>query len=79
MPSQGLGGMGGMGSVNVCLPWKSGLTFDHVLGGLRGGLRNRETGVELHNLPGAMNDIYDTLRGSLVSLCDFYLFLIFTD
>ncbi|KIM77544.1 hypothetical protein PILCRDRAFT_11971 [Piloderma croceum F 1598] len=27
----GLGGMGGMGSANVRLPWKSGLTFDHVL------------------------------------------------
>jgi hypothetical protein len=52
MPSQGLGGMGGMGSANVRPPGKSGLTFDHILSRLQG---------ELHNLTGAMTDIHDTL------------------
>jgi hypothetical protein len=35
---------------------------------LQGGLQKSwETGAELHNLKGAMNDIHDTLGGSLVS------------
>jgi hypothetical protein len=29
--------------------------------------KSREPGAELHNLTGAMNDIRDTLGGSLVS------------
>jgi hypothetical protein len=77
MPSQGLGGMGGMGSANVRPPGKSGLTFDHILSRLQGELqKSRETGTELHNLTGAVADIHDTLGGSLVSLLQFYLFFI---
>jgi hypothetical protein len=62
---QGLGGIGGMGSRSVRPPGKSELTFDHILSRLQGELQ--ETGVELHNYINAMNDIYDTLDGSLVS------------
>ena len=65
---QGLGGMGGMGGGIGRPPGKSGLTFDHILSRLQGELqKSRETGAELHNLTGAMNDIHDTLGGSLVS------------
>ena len=68
MQPQGLGGMGGMGSGSVRAAGKSGLTFDHILSRLQGKLqKGRETGVELHNLTGAMNDIHDMLGGSLVS------------
>jgi hypothetical protein len=68
MQAQGLGGMGGVGSVNVRVPGKSGLTFDQILSRLQGELqKSRETGAELHNLTGAMNDIHNTLGGSLVS------------
>jgi hypothetical protein len=60
--------MGGMGAGSVRAPGKSGLTFDHILSRLQGELqKSRETGAELHNLTGAMNDIHDTLGGSLVS------------
>ena len=66
MQPQGLGGMGGMGSGSVRPSGKSGLTFDHILSRLQGELqKSRETGVELHNLTGAMNNIHDTLGGSL--------------
>ncbi|KIM79867.1 hypothetical protein PILCRDRAFT_823052 [Piloderma croceum F 1598] len=66
MQPQGLGGMGGMGAGSVRAPGKSGLTFDHILSRLQGELqKSRETGAELHNLTGAMNDIHDTLGGSL--------------
>jgi hypothetical protein len=62
MQAQGLGSMGG-GSVRP--PGKSGLTFDHMLRRLQGELqKTRETGAELHNLTGAMNDMHDTLGGS---------------
>ena len=58
-----------MGSGNVRVPGKSGLIFDHILSRLQGELqKSRETGAELPNLTGAMNDIHDTLGGSLVSL-----------
>jgi hypothetical protein len=70
MQAQGLGGMGGMGGGSIRPPGKSGLTFDHILGQLQG--KSWETGVEPHNLTGAMNDIHDTLGGSLV--CFIYLF-----
>jgi len=74
MQPQGLGGMGGMGSGNVRPPGKSGLTFDHILSRLQGELqKSRETGAELHNLTGAMNDIHETLGGSLVRH-KYYLF-----
>ena len=67
MQPQGLGGMGGMGSGSVRAPGKSGLTFDHILSRLQGELqKSRETGAELHNLTRAMNDIHDTLGGSLL-------------
>jgi hypothetical protein len=35
------------------------------------------TGAELHNLMGAMNDIHDTLGGSLVSLRFLFVFNIY--
>ena len=67
MQPQGLGGIGGMGSGSIRPPGKSGLTFDHILSRLQGKLQKScETGVELHNLTGAMNDIHNTLGGSLV-------------
>ncbi|KAJ6602546.1 hypothetical protein DFH09DRAFT_1125089 [Mycena vulgaris] len=65
MPHQGLNGMGGMGG-SVRPPGKSGLTFDHILSRLQGELtKSRETGQDLQTLSGAMNDIQDTLGGSL--------------
>jgi hypothetical protein len=69
MQPQGLGGMGSMGSRSVRPPGKSGLTFDHILSRLQGELlKSHETGAELYNLTGAMNDIHDTLGGSLVCI-----------
>jgi hypothetical protein len=57
-----------MGSGSVMPSGKSKLTFDHILSRLPGELQeNRETGTELHNLTGTMNDIHNTPRGSLVS------------
>ncbi|KAJ7603989.1 hypothetical protein DFH06DRAFT_1487894 [Mycena polygramma] len=65
MPHQGLNGMGGMGA-SMRQPGKSGLTFDHILSRLQGELtKSRETGQDLQTLSGAMNDIQDTLGGSL--------------
>ncbi|KAF7329040.1 Glycosyltransferase family 69 protein [Mycena venus] len=62
----GLNGMGGMGA-SMRAPGKSGLTFDHILSRLQGELtKSRETGQDLQTLSGAMNDIQDTLGGSLV-------------
>jgi hypothetical protein len=50
-------------------------TFDHILSRLQGELKkSRETGAELYNLTGAMNDIHDTLGGSLVS-CSAVLYI----
>ena len=67
MQPQGLVGMGGMGG-SMRPPGKSGLTFDHILSRLQGELqKSRETGAELHSLNGSMNDIHDTLGGTLVS------------
>jgi hypothetical protein len=69
MQAQSLDGMGGMGGGNIRPPGKSGLTFDHILSRLQGELqKSRETGAVLHNFTGAMNDIHDTLGGSLVRL-----------
>ena len=49
-------------------PVKSRLAFDHIMNRLQVELqKSRETGAELHNLTGVMNDIHDTLGGSLVS------------
>jgi hypothetical protein len=49
-------------------PGKSRLAFNHILHRLQVELqKSRETGAELHNLTGVMNDIHDTLGGSLVS------------
>ncbi|KAG2355594.1 hypothetical protein BDR07DRAFT_1453736 [Suillus spraguei] len=45
---------------------KNGLTFDHILSRLQSELqKSRETGAELHSLSTAMNDIHDTLGGSV--------------
>jgi len=58
-----LGGMGG----SMRPPSKNGLTFEHILSRLQGELqKSRETGAELHSLSTAMNDIHDTLGGSVV-------------
>ncbi|KAJ7034774.1 hypothetical protein C8F04DRAFT_1101088 [Mycena alexandri] len=58
-------GMGGMGG-GMRQPGKSGLTFDHILSRLQGELtKSRETGQDLQTLSGAMNEIQDTLGGSL--------------
>jgi hypothetical protein len=68
MQPQGLGGMGGMNS-GMRPPGKSSLTFNHILCRLQGQLQKcRETGAELHNVTSAMNDIHDTLGGSIVRL-----------
>ncbi|KAH7921658.1 hypothetical protein BV22DRAFT_1132085 [Leucogyrophana mollusca] len=65
LQSQGLGGMGGMGG-SMRPPGKSGLSFDHILSRLQGELqKSRDTGAELHSLTNAMNEIHDTLGGSL--------------
>ena len=57
-----------MGSGSIRPPEKNRLTFDHILSCLQGELQKSwETGVELHNLMGTMNDIHDTLGRSLVS------------
>ena len=69
MQATGLGRMGGMGSGNVRQPGRSHFTFDHILSSLQGELQmSRETGAELHNLMGAMNNIHDTLSGELIVL-----------
>jgi hypothetical protein len=58
-------GLGEMGAWGVCAPRKSILTFNHILSQLQGELQNsRETGTELRNLTGTMNDIHDTLGAS---------------
>ena len=55
-------------------PGKRGLDFDHVLSRLQGELqKSGETSAELHNLNGAMNDIHDTLGGSLVCVYPCYM------
>ncbi|KAJ7625406.1 hypothetical protein B0H17DRAFT_907641, partial [Mycena rosella] len=65
VPHPGLNGMGGMGG-SMRPPGKSGLTFDHILSRLQGELtKSRETGQDLQTLSGAMNEIQDTLGGSL--------------
>ncbi|KAJ6510379.1 hypothetical protein C8R45DRAFT_963896 [Mycena sanguinolenta] len=67
MPHPGLNGMGGMGA-SMRAPGKSGLTFDHILSRLQGELaKSRETGQDLQTLSGAINEIQDTLGGSLPS------------
>jgi hypothetical protein len=64
MQPQGLVGMGG----SMRPPGKSGLTVDHILNRLQGELqKSRETGAELHSLNGSINEIHDTLGGTLVS------------
>ncbi|KAG2127123.1 hypothetical protein DEU56DRAFT_706101, partial [Suillus clintonianus] len=57
-----LGGMGG----SMRPPGKNGLSFDHILSRLQGELqKSRDTGAELHSLSSSMNDIHDTLGGSV--------------
>lgn len=68
MQLQGLGGMDGMGG-DMRPPGKSGLSFDHFLSCLQGEIqKSQETGAELHNIMSAMNDIHNTLDGSIVCL-----------
>ncbi|KAI6021229.1 hypothetical protein EDC04DRAFT_2901297 [Pisolithus marmoratus] len=65
LQSQALGVMGGMGG-SVRPPGKSGLSFDHILSRLQGELlKSRETGAELHSITTAMNELQDTLGGTL--------------
>ena len=64
MQPQGLVGMGG----SAHPPGKSGLTFDHILSRLQGKpQKSHETGAEPHSFNGSMNEIHDTLGGTLVS------------
>ena len=47
---------------------KSSVGFDHILNRLQEELqKNGEMGALSYNLTGPMNDIHDTLGGSLVS------------
>ena len=58
--------MGGMGA-NMRLTGKSGISFDYILGRFQGELQKScESVAELHFL-GTMNEIHETLQGSLVS------------
>ena len=71
--------MGGMGIGSVRPRDKSWLTFDHTISRLPGELQKTyEAGAELHNLTGAMDDIHDTLGGSLVSFA-FMLLIKYTN
>ena len=71
LAQQGLGGMGGMRP-----PGKSGLSFDVILSRLQGELqKSRETGAELNSLNGAMNEIHDTLGGTLVCLQQLFSYI----
>jgi hypothetical protein len=54
----------GMGD-SVHLAGKSGLAFDHILNRLHKSLG---TGAGLRSLNGSMNEIHDTLGGTLVSI-----------
>lgn len=79
MQPHGLGGMGGMGT-SMQPPGKSGLTFDHILSCLQGKLqKSRETGAELHNVTNAMNDIHDTLGGSIVCFISHFYVCVLND
>jgi hypothetical protein len=61
---KGLVGMDG----SMRPPGKSGLTFDHILNRLQGKLqKSRKTGAEIHSLNGSINEIHNTLGGTLVS------------
>ena len=63
MQAQGLGGMG------TSEPGEERVDVLSHLSGLQGELlKSRETGVELHNHTGTMNDIHDISGGPLVSL-----------
>ena len=67
-PPSPAGTLGGMGGASLgARTNKSGLTFDHILGRLQSELmKSREVGAELSGLTNAMNDIQDTLGGSVV-------------
>ncbi|KIM76538.1 hypothetical protein PILCRDRAFT_645865 [Piloderma croceum F 1598] len=57
-----------MGSTSVRSPGKSALIFDYILSRFQGELqKSRETGASLQNLTGPIDDIHDTLGGSLPS------------
>ena len=67
MQPRGLVSMGGMGD-SIRSPGKIGLTFNHILSCLQGELQKScETGAELHSLNGLMNEIHNTLSGTMVS------------
>lgn len=60
--------LGGMGA-GAPRQGKSGLTFDHLLSRLQSELlKSRETGSELTQLNGTMNDIQESLGGAIVRL-----------
>lgn len=62
--------MGGMGGSTRAPGTRSGLSFDHIMSKIQSELqKSRETGAELHGLSTTMNDIQDTLGGTLVRLC----------
>jgi hypothetical protein len=56
-----------MGSVNVKEPKGSSLSITFLVD-CKGSYRRVERGVELCNLTGAMNNIHDTLGGSMVCI-----------
>ena len=62
--ANGLSGIGGLGG-GMRPPGKSsGLTFDHIISRLQGELsKSRETGTDLNNVSGSINEIGDIISG----------------
>lgn len=70
MQSESMGG-------SVQLPGKSGLMFDHILSWLQGKLETSwETGAELHNLTGAMNDMTSLMGYWYIFILFYFGFLV---
>jgi len=67
MNHMALNSMGGLGGSTRAPGARSGLSFEHIMSKIQSELqKSRDTGSELHGLANAMNDIQDTLGGSLV-------------
>ncbi|KAH7096147.1 hypothetical protein BKA62DRAFT_720590 [Auriculariales sp. MPI-PUGE-AT-0066] len=66
MNQMAMNSMGGLGASTRAPGTRSGLSFDHIMSKIQSELqKSRDTGAELHGLANAMNDIQDTLGGSL--------------
>ncbi|EJD54564.1 hypothetical protein AURDEDRAFT_110149 [Auricularia subglabra TFB-10046 SS5] len=66
MSQMAMGAMGGMGGSSRAPGSRPGLSFDHIMSKIQTELqKSRETGAELNGLATAMNDIQDTLGGTL--------------